>query len=290
MQSVGQILRETRVAQERTLEQINASTRIPLKALEAIEADDVSAISSAFLYKSFVRQLAQDIGLDYGRLAAGVQTVAESIPTPLIPGEGESPNTPKVAALRLGRHKSSRWLYSVASFAIILVGCSSFYALWQSSKSYLNTHVSVFKPMKINGKDSSPPAAGVRFAKTPTPNSEPAVSPSLKIEVSATEPAWVAAFADGKRSFSGTMERAERKMLQGHETARITTRNAGGVKVVFNGKSLGALGRRGQARTVLFTKNRYRVLDTPAYTALSDLIPIVAPLPGSSLLVLLPVF
>ena len=289
MQSVGHILRETRVARGLTLEQVNARTRIPFKSLEAIEADDLTAISSAFLYKSFVRQFAQDVGLDYGQIAASVQAAVETIPAPLIPGEGESPHTPKVAALRLGRRRNSRWLYSVASFAIILLGCSAFYAAWQGARAHLNSHVNSTKALKINGKEASAPAPGVRFAKTPAAPAPPA-SASLKIEVSATEPAWVAAYADGKRSFTGTMERAERKTLQGRDTARITTRNAGGVKVVFNGKSLGPLGRRGQVRTVLFTKNRYRVLDTPAYTALSYLIPTALPLPGSSLLVLLPVF
>src|SRR5690242_16151448 len=80
MQSVGPKLRHAREAQGRTLEQVNSSTRIAVKILEAIEADDLSCISSAFLYKSFARQFAADVGLDYSELASSVEATAQQIP------------------------------------------------------------------------------------------------------------------------------------------------------------------------------------------------------------------
>jgi hypothetical protein len=94
---------------------------------------------------------------------------------------------------------------------------------------------------------------------------------AIHIELSAIEPTWLSITADGKQTYSGILEAAETKILEGHETARIRTGNAGGVNVVFNGKALGALGRRGQTRTVLFTRSGYEVLEPSAVMELSRL-------------------
>ena len=61
MESVGEQLREQRFRKGLTLEDIHASTRISLKNLRSIENDDLSQISSAFFYKSFVRQFAEHV-------------------------------------------------------------------------------------------------------------------------------------------------------------------------------------------------------------------------------------
>ena len=116
MQSVGQKLRQAREAQGRTLEDIHSATRISLRTLEAIEADDLDAISSAFLYKSFVRQIAGDVGLNYASLEPAVKAAVATIPVPLVPGEGGAP-LPNVPALRVGRKRSPRLVYAISSFA-----------------------------------------------------------------------------------------------------------------------------------------------------------------------------
>jgi hypothetical protein len=74
---------------------------------------------------------------------------------------------------------------------------------------------------------------------------------------------------DGKQTFSGVLDPEQTKVLEGHEMARIRTGNAGGISCVFNGRSIGPLGPRGQVRTVVFTKSNYEVLDAPTHIALT---------------------
>jgi hypothetical protein len=97
----------------------------------------------------------------------------------------------------------------------------------------------------------------------------PAPDTAIHIELSAIEPTWLSITADGKQTYSGVLATAETKTLEGHETARIHTGNAGGVNVVFNGRALGTLGRRGQIRTVLFTRTGYEVLEPSAVMELT---------------------
>src|SRR6202020_1207725 len=88
-QSVGTRLREARIERGYTLEEINARTRISLKNLNAIESDDLAKISSPFTYRSFVKQVADMVGVDHATLAAEAQNASSSMPEPLVPGQEE---------------------------------------------------------------------------------------------------------------------------------------------------------------------------------------------------------
>ncbi len=286
MESVGPKLRHAREAQGRTLEEINSGTRISVKILQAIEADDLSSFSSAFLYKSFARQFAEAVGLDYSELSSSVNATAERIPAPRMPGQGTS-EAPKVAALPLGRKENSRLFYSITSFGVVLIACSGLYAAWQKSKVSFPLHWQhvvervhfTSRPTAVaqDARQAATKASPTSAVESAASASEPAEQQKLQsnetesgftLQLSATEPAWLSIIADGKPSFNGILEKAETKILEGHRTARIRTGNAGGVQVVFNGKPLGVLGRRGQIRTVLFTKNNYEVLHGPGHVSL----------------------
>jgi hypothetical protein len=75
--------------------------------------------------------------------------------------------------------------------------------------------------------------------------------------------------ADGKELYSGVLEASETKILEGHESARIRTGNAGGLTMTFNGKDVGVLGPHGQIRTVIFTRDNFKVLPAAAQVALA---------------------
>ena len=90
------------------------------------------------------------------------------------------------------------------------------------------------------------------------------------MEVAAIERTWLSIVADDKQIYDGILEVAERKVLEGHENASIRMGNAGGVSVLFNGKTIGSLGPRGQMRTVLFTKDNFEIVQPPAHIALTS--------------------
>ena len=80
------------------------------------------------------------------------------------------------------------------------------------------------------------------------------------------EKTWLSVSADGKEIYSGILQTAESKELEGQRTARVRAGNAGGIQVVFNGKTIGPLGPKGQVRTAVFTRDRYTILE-PAATS-----------------------
>lgn len=312
MQSVGQQIRETRLTLGLTLEGISAKSRIPVKKLQAIEDDDLTSIGSPFFYRSFVRQFSECVHLDYATLLPRVESATASMPQPRIPGQGEFGKATRIEPMPIRKEsRNFRWLSSIASLGVMLIACSSLYALWQNSKSVRLTSladllhagkpavadqsatasVPAAPPEPIHPQRLSPVHHSAEQASlSSSTSSAPSVDTSadndpnrlasgdhansdFRIELSAIERTWLLIVEDGKETFQGTLDPAETKVLEGHDTARIRTGNAGGINCIFNGKSIGPLGPRGQVRTVVFTKSNYEVLDAPAYVALTSFVP-----------------
>ncbi len=257
MESVGLKLRQARLRLGLTLEDVSAITRINIKNLSAIEADEVDHISSRFIYKSFVRQIATAVGIPSESVEETLAAAAEAIPEALFPGQTGAPRPPKLASLRPQRTRISRWIYSTALLVGMLVACSTLYAMWQDSR--IKGTASIAVPTLTVATASSKPASTPKTVVPPAQTDSP-----FKIELAAVDQAWISVSTDGKEVYNGTLHPRETKTLEGHETARIRTGNAGGVEVSFNGRNLGPLGTKGQVRTVVFNRNGYEVLGQQA--------------------------
>jgi cytoskeletal protein RodZ len=288
MQSVGTRLREARIKKGYTLEDINARTRISLKNLNAIESDDLSKISSPFTYRSFVKQIADMLAVDFEGLSADVVAASSTMPEPLVPGQEEEvflkphqfqPAKPK---------RTFSWVYRSISIGVIVAVISG-YLIWrhggiEAAKlpgNSLPASSLVLSPPPepqiepARAQEATQPLLTPVVARVDAPRSDPdtqaarvqpeRVQPlpdlsAIHIQLSAVERTWLSIVADGKTTYTGVLDPSETKTFDGKETARIRTANAGGVTIVFNGRSLGSLGRHGQSRTFVFTKSGYEVV------------------------------
>jgi len=276
MESVGQKLREARLRHGLILEQVSASTRIPLNILRAIEADQLLKVGGAFFYKSFVRQYASQVNLNYRDLEDSVQIASGLFPAPFphTPDKPAQTWTPKVAPLLSNGLNTPRLLYSFLSLVTMVIACSVVSTFWQSSRS---PHSAGFRgsPGTIQSPRPSEPNQQ-QFPKVPgsipalaDPSAGNVLEPlpstnDYRIKLLAIERTWLSIVADGKQMFRGILQPSETKMLEGREIARIRTGNAGGVNIEFNGRELGTIGPRGQVRTVVFTKDSYQVVKPAA--------------------------
>ncbi len=271
MESVGLKLRAARSRLGLSLEQVNATTRISVKSLQAIEDDDLPGIGSPFFYKSFVKQYAGQLKLDYDELVPAIESAVRTLPEPLIPGQGDAPVPSR--STRRARRRNVRWLFSFASLVAVLVGCSALYAFWQNSRmsrmQTITSWASGFKrdvPMESAKPEADP---GGHSADPAIASPQQGDLAGNRIELSAIERTWLSVTTDGTPVFEGVLEPDQTKVLEEHDTARVRTGNAGGVSCVFNGKPIGTFGPRGQVRTVVFTKDNYQVLQPAVHMALT---------------------
>jgi len=114
------------------------------------------------------------------------------------------------------------------------------------------------------------PATVVQTPKpkpAPTPNNEAARSANpnspVRVQVTADEPVWVLARADGKYIFSGTLDTNQTRSVEGNEAVTLRLGNAGGVNITLNGKPIGAVGPKGQVREVQLTSGGFHIVAAP---------------------------
>lgn len=80
MASFGESLRREREMRGVSLEEISATTKINLRFLQALEADDFAKVPGGLFARSFLRAYASYLGLDTERLLAEYQLVAPQVP------------------------------------------------------------------------------------------------------------------------------------------------------------------------------------------------------------------
>ena len=228
--------------------------------MRALEADDRSAFSAAFFYKSFVTQYSNFLHLSDPEISAELERfLASQAPLPL-PGQAHDAGlAKKIAPMPSHRGGSSldfrKLAGSFASFVFALAACSGIYAFWRDSNRAPHPAQAARPPISRAVPTASP--ISTVAVPVPAPTSPPQSS-GLSLNLAAKEATWLSVSSDGKPVFSGVLQPNESKALAAGAHARLIVGNAGGLNVEWNGRDLGPLGRRGQVRVVTFTAEGYK--------------------------------
>jgi hypothetical protein len=253
MLSVGEVLRRARLEQGLDLDTVAARTKINVRYLAAIEADERKDLPSGFFYKSFVDQYARLLFIDTDEINDKVtQLLCADALLPL-PG-CESRAAKNVPPMKVApRFHSRRAWASLAALITVVVGCSGIYAWWHKTKLGGNPGV----------VEKSRPAAapvGVAVASPVQPPHAAASGYKVLLDLMAREETWLSVSSDGKRLFSGILAPNQTKTIEGRESATMKVGNAAGIEVRLNGKLLGPLGARGQVLVVVFTPDNFQIV------------------------------
>jgi cytoskeleton protein RodZ len=112
-------------------------------------------------------------------------------------------------------------------------------------------------PLVSPNPPAAVPAATAPSVPAPLPNA------AVRVQITAEEASWVLARADGKYVFSGTLDANQTRTVEGMKNIELRLGNAGGINIVLNGNSLGAVGPKGQVRTVQFTSGGFQIVPAP---------------------------
>jgi cytoskeleton protein RodZ len=289
MPSLGQILLKARTERRLDLSEIARRIKINPKYLRAIEADEPKNVPGGFFYKSFVRQYAEALGVDSDEIEEALGTVEISeAPLPM-PRQDDAilrdiRPMPEPGRTSLG----GRMLPSLGILVVVLIACSAFYTWWRrvqaasaaksaevstvlpASAPKHNTVMAPASPAPANPQqvaaaqpnNNPPPAPAAQTPSQPAPAPDQAAQSgdSVHLTLAATEDTWVQVSADGKHVFSGVLKGQETRNIEGKENTRVLIGNAGGLQIEWNGRPLGTLGKRGEVRDVLFTRDGYQVI------------------------------
>ncbi len=120
----------------------------------------------------------------------------------------------------------------------------------------------------------APATAQAQSATSSAAASIPAAPATVRVEMTAQEPVWVSAHADGKYLFSGTLQPNESRTAEATGAVTLKLGNAGGIRISVNGKPIGPVGPKGQIRTVQLTPGGFQILPPDAPKPASPIDPL----------------
>ena len=280
MASFGENLQREREMRGVTLQEISAATKISVRFLQALEAEEFTKLPGGIFTRSFIRAYAKYLGLDEDRVLAEYQLVAQP--------RADVDLSRLVASNPEGRREASRGPILTLLLAVVLVGGG--YGIFRYSRRAAEPPREISAPAQVPAPAVSSPAAGQTSAPAPAPESaQPAaektsatgptaVGPGaptatsqtpagldstitgvaeggLVLQVAATERAWVAVDADGKTVLQRVLNPSEIQTLKAKESFDVTTGNAQGIILTLNGETLKPMGRRGEVKSIHLTES-----------------------------------
>jgi cytoskeletal protein RodZ len=260
MSDFGGKLRLARERRGTSLQQISATTKISIAALEALERNDISKLPGGIFSRSFVRSYAQAVGLDPD------ETVHEflerfqattPLPAPSQIGTIHATNPEEESAFE-SRQRIAGVVLKLLLISIPLVVLALYFTM--RTRIPLSSAAPASTPsVAVNSKPvaSEPVPTAVPIGTSPTATAVAtagANATGMKLELQATAECWVRVTADGKRALSRVMKQGEKEIVEGQDKMMIEVGNAGGLVFSINGRPGKPLGESGRVRTLNITK------------------------------------
>ena len=271
---VGDILRSEREKQRLTIKDVENETSIRALYIEAIEKSDQKALPSEVYVKGFIRNYADFLHLDADALARqyreeihGIEEAAPVVAAIPVAEGGEHGPFSSGSDFRERVQKSHRTQNILVTVGVILIAFigSIYYffgdepAAKQKPNSAASGGMIRQEPPAVRSSASSSKES-VSPAAEPSMESATAAAASVNrgVEVSAkfTGRCWIQAVTDGKVVYEGTAEPNQTLSWKGADRIAVTVGNAGAVDIVYNGRSLGRLGKEGDVVEKRFTRDK----------------------------------
>jgi len=227
---VGETLRKRREELNLDLRQISDTLKIKYDYLRAIEEGAYERIPADVYVKGYLREYARSLNLDP---EATLEAYAQEVGRPQPDQQSPSPeqHTPK---------KKSRILYIllplIVLFALVVV-------VWQSPAPEKPNPSEVRTPVAEPVKEP----AGQPMGEPPVQETSPVKKdPSFHmLEIHANDTVWLFVMIDQTETRELLMQPGETLQLQAKKGFSLKIGNAGGIRLVFDGKDIGRLGEKG---------------------------------------------
>jgi len=278
MTSIGETLRRERLQNRLSLEKISLETKIGVRLLEAIEAEQFEKLPGGVFRRSFVLQYARALGVDPDEITAELQQLNQFDEVAVTP----APQAHAAADDHEGfgyqlrgdlRGVGGSTLGSLIAAIGVMLACALIYSWWQTPPEAHNSKVAIAstEPPKPTAPVQPPAPAPATQAPAPDPVPVPVQPPpavvaaaastaALRVGLSADEKTWISISSDGKNVFSNSLEPHETKVVEASAKVRLLVGNAGGVEISLNGKPIGPIGPRGQVRIVELTPAGFQIV------------------------------
>ena len=253
MASLGSYLRELREGRGLSLEELSRATRVALRYLEALEADDLATLPGHVFARGFLRAYCQTLETPPDEaIALYHRQTGTPLPAPATAGRRVDPGARSrgtvlisfvlLVVFGLALLAVANVLQSARERASARVGAGP-----EADSSPPSTDtVTAVAPDSIEGKAEPLPEPAPKVAATPqAAEATPAVSGQYRLVARVSEATWVRVRLEDGRSTEETIPAGAVREWVSNTPFVLTVGNAGGIALELNGQPLPPLGPRG---------------------------------------------
>lgn len=233
-------LKNARISQEISLEDISAATRINVKFLQAIEDGEFSILPQAYV-RAFIREYAAQVGINP---EDSIKKYEQS--TQL---QNETLTSTTIAKIRLPKQKGASQTTVLTILAIIVVaGLIGALTFFRDDPEKKVDEIPFQQAVEETEKQPTPDSS-ISIVNKPSHQSllPPASlsGDSLLLFISASESTWISLIIDEKVKSEILLLTDNSMQWKAAHNFKLTVGNAGGIKIKLNNKEVPSLGKRG---------------------------------------------
>ncbi len=296
MESPGEYLKRERELRGVKLAEIFTATRVPMKYLEAIEADDYERLPHPTFVKGYIRSYCKVLGVDETdtvlRYEIYLREKAEAVKAASRPSQPRSVKQPPLPGVGWKNRRNLLMAGGAAAVVVIAIILAFLpghrpvqppdeQPVEQPAEQTVEQTLPAPAPEAALPKAPEPveKPAPEKAKETPLPKEQPkaaapedkktpaAAKPAAQVHslvVKATETVWIQAAIDGAEPFEVLLQKGETISWKAMEGFYLKIGNAGGVELAFDGKKLGPVGKKGYVVGISLPGGKVNVLSKPA--------------------------
>ena len=254
LRDFGRYLQAFRHAKGISLAQVTQLTRITQANLRHIENEEIDMLPAGIFVKGFLRAFAEAVGADPQE---AVRRYEASCRRKALLDQNQ--------AQRHGRRFFLLRLLGALLLFALLVGATLYYAHYRSLSGGGNVvsediHAPVSgenppedatdKMEKFPQEQAGGPLADIAGNPMKSPTGVAEAETDLVLEVESVESSWVKIISDGGAPQEFNMQPDDKLTLKAKDGFSLLIGNAGGIRIIFNGKPVHHLGQSGQVVTL----------------------------------------
>jgi transcriptional regulator with XRE-family HTH domain len=256
---LGRMLREARERRGISLRELSNSTKIAIRVLEALEANDISRLPGGIFGRGFVRSYAVGVGLD-------PETVIHAF-LAQFPDDSVKAGHPTARPREDDEALESRRKTAVTFVRLVMISVPVLGVLLYFSTAGRPAFTGVFSDhtepsAPTRAADTAGAVAPVRARSDVPLDPEPLVD-RLAIVLSATKPCLVTATVDGAKVLDAKLDSGDTRALDVRRDLVLMVDDGGAVTMTVNGEAAKALGAPSEAVTVRVDLTNFRTYLSP---------------------------
>ncbi len=236
---IGEKLKNERIKQGYSLQEVEEDTKIRKYYLDALENDNYEVLPPKVYATGFVRRYAKFLGLDEGEYVEIFKQVAY--------GDDSHQELPPIQAPSTKDFpRSISWQNVLVALvflvAVIWVG-DYLVAYFTKEHSIPPNHIQqpvVEQPQQEEEK----PADNIISSPEET---------GVKIVIEANQDCWLNVIVDNETQYNATLVAGEKLTFSGDDKVYVKAGNAGGIKIIYNGEEMSPLGNSGEVKEATYT-------------------------------------